>query len=460
MELKYEVGATENEDGEVVAVYSTPVLIHTADSIFRHNEYDRNLDFYLKEDFYRKEKEKELKALKKAGGKGGNSKKAVAKREAEEKKRQEDQLVIIQEQIDAWKPDGYILVECRTSNMLSRDGKSDILTLLNVTIIGSLYGGHDAELLLYQRAVEDAELVSKNRELNIPPPSFEALNRQNTAIKEPVAVINGIKNHVTYRPAPGDFIQMPEWLIKFSPSPDKLFAQDEILLWMRQDQKFKKCLDFLENDEFFMRIMGLYENSRLSELARPPDLREVNLDTPGVKQMLLKSIITRVVTELVPEEITEQCVTLVDDFARSYCLIRALPDEAALASPETFAKSVQYALVLSMTLKVSYDFSTLEKYRFILESNDSATKNVYEKADRDLRLAALHAKHKLMEGAEYNQETIDQLFLDEENERLEKGKVDYESDIDELDRENAARERAGEEAEETAERAERLAELA
>ena len=460
MKLKYEVGAKEDEQGEIVPVYSTPVNIYTADSIFRHNEYERNLDSYLKEDFYRKEKEKELKALKKAGGKGGNSKKAIEKREAEEKKRQEEQLRAVQDQIDVWKPDGYLMVECRTSNMLSRDGKSDILTLLNVTVIGSLYGGRDAELLIYQRAIEDAEMESKNRDLNIPPPSFESLNDVNTMIKEPVAVINGIKNYATYRPAPGDYIQMPEWLIKFSPSPDKLFAQDEILLWMRQDSKFKKCLDFLESDEIFIKIMGLYENSRLSELARPPDLREVNLDVPGVKQMLLKSIITRVVTELIPNEISEQCVTLVDDFARSYCLVRALPDEAALGSPETFAKAIQYALVLSMTLKVSYDFSALDKYKFILDSNDTATRNVYDKADRDQRLASLHAKHKLLDGNEYDKEKIDQLFIDEENERLEKGKVDYESDMEELDRENAARERAEEDAEEAAERAERLAELA
>lgn len=56
------------------------------------------------------------------------------------------------------------------------------------------------------------------------------------------------------RPHPGDYMQMPEWLVKFSPSVE-LFAQDEVLFIMRNEPHYKAALDSVENDAVFIQIM-------------------------------------------------------------------------------------------------------------------------------------------------------------------------------------------------------------
>ena len=56
------------------------------------------------------------------------------------------------------------------------------------------------------------------------------------------------------RPHPGDYMQLPEWLVKFSPSVE-LFAQDEVLLIMRNEAHYKAALDSVESEDVFARIM-------------------------------------------------------------------------------------------------------------------------------------------------------------------------------------------------------------
>lgn len=60
---------------------------------------------------------------------------------------------------------------------------------------------------------------------------------------------------------------------------------------MRENSEISRILKVLEGQEVVHKVIELYERSRLSELSRPADLREVNMDLPGVKGLFVKDII-------------------------------------------------------------------------------------------------------------------------------------------------------------------------
>ena len=55
-----------------------------------------------------------------------------------------------------------------------------------------------------------------------------------------------------------DYIMLPEWLMKFLPSTDAVFVQDDVLLMMRQHPPTKAALDLLEDKSLIPMIMQLY----------------------------------------------------------------------------------------------------------------------------------------------------------------------------------------------------------
>lgn len=141
IDLKYETGARENPDtGDMEVLYSAPVPVQNTDNIFRNNEYDRILDIRLNAESLAKAA-KEAKKKKKKEGTGGNSKRAQQKRLEEERKAEEERLAGIAAVVAAWVPDGYAMIECRTSVIDSRDKKTDTLTTVATRNINSLFGG-------------------------------------------------------------------------------------------------------------------------------------------------------------------------------------------------------------------------------------------------------------------------------------------------------------------------------
>ena len=64
-------------------------------------------------------------------------------------------------------------------------------------------------------------------------------------------------------------------------SIDCTFSQ--VTLIMRQDSVIRPVLDQIEDDEMFVKISELHSKSRLADLARPADLREVDLDIVGMQ---------------------------------------------------------------------------------------------------------------------------------------------------------------------------------
>ena len=83
------------------------------------------------------------------------------------------------------------------------------------------------------------------------------------------------------RPAPTDYCQLPDWLLKFAPNVSGTFAHDEVLLAMRQDDATRDALSAIEDDGILEYIEMLYEASPIRDFERPRELREVDIERPG-----------------------------------------------------------------------------------------------------------------------------------------------------------------------------------
>ena len=68
-------------------------------------------------------------------------------------------------------------------------------------------------------------------------------------------------SHLSGRPAPTDYCQLPDWLLKFAPNVSGTFAHDEVLLAMRQDDATRDALSAIEDDSILEYIEMLYEAS-------------------------------------------------------------------------------------------------------------------------------------------------------------------------------------------------------
>jgi hypothetical protein len=170
----------------------------------------------------------------------------------------------------------------------------------------------------------------------------------------------------------------------------------------------------------------------------------------------LRNVVSRLWTELLPAALKDELANLTDDFICSYCLGRAMPNGLmqTCSASDTFARALQYSLVLAMTLKMSYEMSRSDRWQFILEYPDAPTRIAQLMAQKDQRRRQAHSKAKAIDPKGYKQEKVDEEFeVNEGNLPL-----DYESDMEELDKEDQERLRQETLKEEEEERKERMAE--
>lgn len=405
IEIEYNVGTPFEQSQRAFheQIYANGIPVYMIDSILRCNEFDR-----VKSNA-EKEGENRLKNSKKKK-QGGKSKAAKLKQEKEDKEAEEERRREIEELVASQIPDGYLIVESRTCSIKGRDGVYNVISNITTKILSSVLGGIEEEARVYD---------------------------------DPNST----------RPSPSDYLQFPDWLKKFSPSPNTIFMQDEVNLLIRQYPDTKEVLEKVENDDIIIKIIELYEKSRLCELSRPPDLREVELDVPGIIPMFLKDLVAKIWKYVVPNELKPQMVSLCDDFVQSYCLSRSLPNPEILADSTKFARAIQYALVLSVTLKVSLKMSLEEKWKFIMELPDGPTKIVTEIANKERRLA--NAIRRAKEDKTVAFEESEVIRKQQQEERLMEEKADNESDIGDLDAEEMERQRLEDNAEAILEEEER-----
>ncbi len=331
-------------------------IIYTVDSMYKSNEAERNQKIMQIE-------AETANALKSQDLPKASTKKAKEKQREAEELRKKQKMKEFAEAMNSITPDGYVIVECNTHAMpvnegYGKDHPPDVITTLDVRLLPSVAGGLGTE-------AED--------KLYLDP--------------------------TVQRPSPYDYIDLPDWINKFFPSKEGVFAQDEVLLWMRQNRITSRILHILEGEEIVTKVIELYEQSRLSELSRPEDLREVDMSLPGVTGKFLKDVVERLWVEVLPQETKELLVPVNDDFLRSFLLARALPNpEVSLASSEAFARGIQYMLTLAVSMKISFSMLEDERYHHLLKEPDAATVVAQFMADRDEKHRLAKEKEKLIRG--------------------------------------------------------------
>ena len=332
------------------------IQINMLDSVFRSNRV-------MLEQMTR-QKESALSAAKGPGG--GASKRIQEKRKEEERQRVERARLEFQEIARAQPLDGYLIVESRIDTIS-----------LPETLLGGDIDSDEAKKRK-KHGVKEQEAVhhlckSNARRLGSVLPGDEA----DTQLSDEAAPLSEFYERP---PSNLDYVVLPQWLKSFSPATDGVFIQDDVLLVMRQDPDTKAVADSIEGDEIFMKILQQYEKSRLSDLSRPPELREVDLSLPGVLEVFIKDIIERIWQEVVPSSLKPRMVSLCDDFIRSYCLSRCLTLEGtyleALSSGEKFAIGLQKSLILATTLKTCFKMKDMEKFKYILSYPDQIPFNL------------------------------------------------------------------------------------
>lgn len=166
-----------------------------------------------------------------------------------------------------------------------------------------------------------------------------------------------------------------------------MFVHDEVTLLMRQDKEYFYVLKEIEEIEkpgrptMFHNIRELYLSSRLCDLSRPPELREIDTNIVGVKELflseLLQDIWEKAVPEFVPDteiQMKAKMVPIYDDFVKSFCFSRTMTDENSLENSEVFTMAVLDAMVVAVTIMYalkmhndkleSYDEDGHQKFRW------------------------------------------------------------------------------------------------
>ena len=147
---------------------------------------------------------------------------------------------------------------------------------------------------------------------------------------------------------------------------------------MRNDPDLAAYLDELESDESFMKVMLLYESSRLSQLALPPEDREVDMELPGVVEAFTSILVDKVWDEAIRQELKPFMFPLNDAFARSYILARVVTDRDVLASAAAFSKAMQLASTLVMGLGLAVRMIDDERYSYLVEREEEVIPADYD----------------------------------------------------------------------------------
>ena len=173
-------------------------------------------------------------------------------------------------------------------------------------------------------------------------------------------------------PKPHDYLNLPLWITKFVPASAGVFVQDEVNIVIRQEPFSRKALDIIETDENIVKMSKkIYLSSRLSELSRPEDLREYDMEVDGIKEMFLEEIVARIWREALPSEVKGRLFTLTDDFIRAICVRRAFTDiDRDLSSPLNFCKAARRLLLANAQLFLAFKMSKMERWKYILETEE------------------------------------------------------------------------------------------
>jgi hypothetical protein len=266
---------------------------------------------------------------------------AMAKRKEEEEKLRAEIQVELNQILDQFTPDGYVIYESKT--ITSReDGATGLGTGKDLTVTSTAL-----------RCISSREEFDDNGQ--------------------------------SVKPTYSDFISLPEWFMKFCPCTPGVFVQDEVILVMRQDPHYQEFLTMLEEDSSLLQeYRKAYESSRLSELSRPQDLREVDMSVPGILEMFLENIIEKIWNTVLPPLLKGKLFTLTDDFIRSYCLSRSFADiQTSLSSSLAFAKAIRSMLFSCALLFLACKMATgpeRQRWEYILR-----TPEFVEDGDEELK---------------------------------------------------------------------------
>ena len=319
---------------QIAAVHN----IYFVDSIYRSNQFER-----LQK---QSDKDKEITSnRKKVSAAAAKTKRAQRQKEEEDRQRQEQIAKEIADMKANQVPDGFITVSCKTSIVQTNDFSYQITLPVKVRILGDFIGSNEEKEAIY------------------------------------ADVMNGL-------PTAYDFLQLPDWLVKMSPamSNGAIFVQDEVLLVMRQFPIVKDIVYRIETaDNLIDDIKASYDRSRLSELSRPEDLREVDMSINGIVPMFFRDLIKQIWENIIPIDLKDFMMPLKDEFVMSYCFSRALKDMSLLTSSTSFAESYQYAMLLSLQLKLAQQMTSIDRYKYLIQRDDDVT----------IRIKALQLKEQI-----------------------------------------------------------------
>jgi hypothetical protein len=290
--------------------------IQTLHSIYMSNEKEITK--------IKKEKVEEIKEKTKTTSK---TRGAIAKQKKDEAALKEQLKVELQQIFQAMTPDGFVLYENRTG----------------LTQAPFSAGGGDMTI-----SYTELKTVGTKLDKSVSPDGYDTT------------------------PKPNDYLNIPNWIVKFIPASPGVFVQDEVNIVIRQEPHSRKALDIIETDENIVKkCKKIYLSSRLSELSRPEDMREYDMDVEGVKEMFLEEIVARVWREALPSEVKGRLFTLTDDFVRTVCVRRAFTDmEKDLSSPLNFCKAVRRMLLANAQMFLAFKMSKMERWKYILETDE------------------------------------------------------------------------------------------
>ena len=270
-------------------------------------------------------KKEKVDAIKEKTKTTAKSRGALAKKKKDEDELKEKLKIELQEIFNSLTPDGFVLYENRTT----------------VTTAPFSAGGADM-------TIGYAELKTVGTKLD--------------------KGVSGDGYDTT--PKPHDYLCMPIWISKFVPATAGVFVQDEVNVVIRQEPHSRKALDVIETDENIVKTCKkIYLSSRLSELSRPEDMREYDMEVEGVKEMFLEEAIGRVWREALPDEVKMRLFTLTDDFVRTFCVRRAFSDiEKDLSTPLNFCKAIRRLLLANAQMFLAFKMSKMERWKYILDT--------------------------------------------------------------------------------------------
>jgi len=135
----------------------------------------------------------------------------------------------------------------------------------------------------------------------------------------------------------------------------------------------------------FADILESYEQSKLSDLARPVELREVDVEAPGIIPLYLKDLCEHIWNNCLTESFRSRMVFISDEVFLSYILDFLQPTRLIFSSSIDFATFMQSVLILSTALYFASEMATNPKFRNIVELPEfTVIKELQDESDLEL----------------------------------------------------------------------------